>query len=287
MKVSKKDIYLIIGFLGVLAFLCAFLWVYQPTMEKVDALKAESRSLEIEIADLQSKMDNKDTYVSKTQEMATEMDSILQMFPVELKEEDAIVLTLTEELLSPMIVTTLTMDETEPVDFELYTQESEEAEPVDFELYTQESEEAEPVDFELYTQESEEAEPVDTGETIQLGLYRNPVSMQFVSSYEALKRYVKTVALQTNRTKIVGITASYDEMTGLLTCVANLNMYFITGQEDKTYVQPDFSSVITGTDNPFGSITMPYEADVAGLAENVTGIHVDEEETEEDNGEDM
>ena len=246
MKVSKKDIYLIIGFLGVLAFLCAFLWVYQPTMEKVDALKAESRSLEIEIADLQSKMDNKDTYVSKTQEMATEMDSILQMFPVELKEEDAIVLTLTEELLSPMIVTTLTMDETEPVDFE------------------------------LYTQESEEAEPVDTGETIQLGLYRNPVSMQFVSSYEALKRYVKTVALQTNRTKIVGITASYDEMTG-----------FITGQEDKTYVQPDFSSVITGTDNPFGSITMPYEADVAGLAEDATGIHVDEEEAEEDNGEDM
>lgn len=185
------------------------------------------------------------------------MDSILQMFPVELKEEDAIVLTLTEELLSPMIVTTLTMDETEPVDFE------------------------------LYTQESEEAEPVDTGETIQLGLYRNPVSMQFVSSYEALKRYVKTVALQTNRTKIVGITASYDEMTGLLTCVANLNMYFITGQEDKTYVWPDFSSVITGTDNPFGSITMPYEADVAGLAEDATGIHVDEEEVEEDNGEDM
>ena len=257
MKVSKKDIYLIIGFLGVLAFLCAFLWVYQPAMEKVDDLKAESRSLEIEIADLQSKMDNKDTYVSKTQEMATEMDSILQMFPVELKEEDAIVLTLTEELLSPMIVTTLTMDETEPVDFE------------------------------LYTQESEEAEPVDTGETIQLGLYRNPVSMQFVSSYEALKRYVKTVSLQTNRTKIVGITASYDEMTGLLTCVANLNMYFITGQEDKTYVQPDFSSVITGTDNPFGSITMPYEADVAGLAEDATGIHVDEEEAEEDNGEDM
>ena len=68
MKVSKKDIYLIIGFLGVLAFLCAFLWIYQPTMEKVDSLKAESRSLEIEIADLQSKMDNKDTYVSKTQE---------------------------------------------------------------------------------------------------------------------------------------------------------------------------------------------------------------------------
>ncbi len=255
MKVSKKDIYLIIGFLGVLAVLCSFVWVYQPTMEKVDALNAENRSMEIEIADLQSKMDNKDTYVQKTQEMAVEMDGILQMFPVELKEEDAILLTLTEELLSPMTAITLTMDETEPVEFE------------------------------VYTQETEEAEPVDTGETTQLGLYRNPISMQFVSSYDALKRYVKTVALQTNRTKIVGVTASYDETTGLLSCVANLNMYYITGQEDKTYVQPDFSSVITGTDNPFGSITMPYESDVAGLAEDVTGIHVeDEEESEEDEG---
>ena len=53
-------------------------------------------------------------------------------------------------------------------------------------------------------------------------------------------------------------------------------------------MQPDFSSVITGTDNPFGSITMPYEAGVAGLAEEVTGIHVEEdEEAEEDNGEGM
>jgi len=242
MKLSKKDIYLLIGFVGVLVALVAMFWVYMPTKEKVDAMKAENLQLDTEIADLQMKTANKETYLKETREMVAEMDGILQLFPVNVKEEDAILLTLTEELLSPMTVVTLTMDEVEEVDFE------------------------------VYEQESEDAEPVSTGEIIQLGLYKKPISMQFVSSYEALKRYVDTVVQQTNRTKIVGVTAAYDESTGLLECNATINMYYIAGQEGKPYVQPNFSSVIIGTDNPFGSISIPYEEDVANLAEEITGI---------------
>ena len=242
MKLSKKDIYLLIGFVGVLVALVAMFWVYMPTKEKVDAMKAENLQLDTEIADLQMKTANKETYLKETREMVAEMDGILQLFPVNVKEEDAILLTLTEELLSPMTVVTLTMDEVEEVDFE------------------------------VYEQESEDAEPVSTGEIIQLGLYKKPISMQFVSSYEALKRYVDTVVQQTNRTKIVGVTAAYDENTGLLDCTATINMYYIAGQEEKPYVQPNFSSVIIGTDNPFGSISIPYEEDVANLAEEITGI---------------
>lgn len=246
MKLSKKDIYLLIGFVGVLIALITMFWVYMPTKEKVDALKAENLQLDAEIADLQAKNENRETYLKETREMTAEMDGILQLFPVDTKEEDAILLTLTEELLSPMTVITLTMDAVEEVDFE------------------------------VYEQTSEEAEPVSTGEIIQLGLYKRPVTMQFVSSYEALKRYVNTVVQQTNRTKIVGITAAYDENTGLLDCTATINMYYIAGQEEKPYVQPNFSSVIIGTDNPFGSISIPYEEDVANLAEELTGIEAQE-----------
>lgn len=246
MKMSKKDVYLLIGFAGVLIALLAIFYVYMPAMEKVEALKAENLQLDAEIADLQAKEDNRETYLKETKEMAAEMDGILQLFPVEVKEEDAILLTLTEELLSPMTVIDLTMDA------------------------------AEEVDFEVYEQESEEAEPVSTGEIIQLGLYKRPVGMHFVSSYDALKRYVNTVVQQTNRTKIVGLTATYDENTGLLECNATINMYYITGQDGKTYTQPNFSSVIIGTDNPFGSISIPYEEDVANLAEQITGIGVED-----------
>lgn len=247
MKMSKKDIYLLIGFAGVLFALLAIFYVYMPTMEKVEALKAENLQLDTEIADLQAKNDNKETYLKETKEMTTEMDGILQLFPVDAKEEDAILLTLTEELLSPMTVIDLIMDP------------------------------AEEVDFEVYEQSAEGEEPVSTGEFVQLGLYKRPIGMHFVSSYDALKRYVNTVVQQTNRTKIVGLTAAYDENTGLLECNATINLYYIVGQDGKTYVQPNFSSVIIGTDNPFGSITIPYEEDIANLAEEITGIGADEE----------
>lgn len=252
MKVSKRDIYLLIGFAGVLLVVCAFFWIYQPTMEKVEAMEAQNRELDTQIAELGSKMENRETYETKTREMSKEMNDILQLFPVDVREEDAILLTLTEELLSPMTVLTLTMDANEPVEFE------------------------------LWTQESEDAEAVNTGEMIELGLYRKPVTMQFAASYDAMKRYVKTVVLQTNRTGLVGLTASYEETTGLLACVATLDMFYITGQEEKTYVQPDFSSVITGTDNPFGSVSIPYEEDFAALAEELTGIEVEEDEDEDE-----
>lgn len=62
MKVSKRDILILIGFLGILIGVCSFLFVFQPTMEKADALQQENMELQSRIADLQNKKNNKDTY---------------------------------------------------------------------------------------------------------------------------------------------------------------------------------------------------------------------------------
>ncbi len=248
MKVSKKTLYMLIGVIGVLALLIAYLWIYIPLLEQADVLKAQNDSLGLEVTDLQSKMENRNVYLEETKKMNEEMKTIMDMFPVELREEDAILLTLSEESLAPTTVVTLTMDETEQVVFD-------EEDSSD-------------------TSEAENNDPANTTDTTSVGLYRNPVSMQFVAEYGALKRYVKSIAQQENRTKIVGLTAAYDETTGMLSCVANLNMYFVTGQEDKTYVQPDFSSVLTGTENPFGTISITTgEGDGdSELAEDVEGL---------------
>ena len=42
MKVSKRDILLLVGFLGILAAVCSYFFVFQPTMEKSDALEQEN-----------------------------------------------------------------------------------------------------------------------------------------------------------------------------------------------------------------------------------------------------
>ena len=60
MKVSKKDVLLLLGLLGVLAVVSAYMLVFQPTMEKTEALKEENLQLEARIADLQSKKENKE-----------------------------------------------------------------------------------------------------------------------------------------------------------------------------------------------------------------------------------
>ena len=261
MKISKKDRNLLIGFLGVLILLVVYCWVFQPLLEKADSLRAENTTLQAGVIELQSKVSNQGTYVSETQEMEEEINGILQLFPVQLKEEDAIVLTMTEEQLSPMEATTLTMDATELVVLDDDDTAADETEDDDY-------------------YEDTDTAPADvSADTTELALYRKPISMQFTADYDAVKNYVKTIALQTSRTKIVGFTASYDESTGLLSCVANLNMYFITGQDGKTYEEPAFSSVILGTQNPFGTYHVTEESgeeegelEDSELAEDVEGL---------------
>ena len=55
---------------------------------------------------------------------------------------------------------------------------------------------------------------------------------------------------------INNLTVSYDESTGLLSGTTVVDMYCIPGQPGKEYVQPNFSSVLLGSDNIFGSIEL-------------------------------
>ena len=110
MKVSKKDVLLLLGLLGVLAVVSAYMLVFQPTMEKTEALKEENLQLEARIADLQSKKENKDSYESQTAQMRREIDEIYQLFPVDVREENAVYLAINQELLSPMEVQSVTID---------------------------------------------------------------------------------------------------------------------------------------------------------------------------------
>ena len=73
MKVSKRDILILIGFLGILLGVCSYLFIFQPTMEKADALEQENQQLQMRITDLSSKMANKDTYLSETDKMNKEI----------------------------------------------------------------------------------------------------------------------------------------------------------------------------------------------------------------------
>lgn len=278
MKVSKRDVLLLLGLLGVLAFVCSYFLAFQPTMEKADALEQENIQLQARITDLSSKMDNKDSYLSETERMNGEIDAIFREFPVDVREEDSILLAINQELISPMLISSISISACEPVGL---------PEDEDYD-HTYEIDEIEEYEAQEGITDDVTASAADasgnglSAENMPSVLMSRNVTINYLVSYEGLKRGIKNISVQDNRMSIDNLTVSYDESTGLLTGTTSVDMYCIPGQPGKEYVTPNFSSVLLGTDNIFGSIEIYGERGLEDIESNEPA----EDEADEDGGND-
>ncbi|MCH5263504.1 MAG: hypothetical protein J1F42_11360 [Lachnospiraceae bacterium] len=266
MKFAKRDLLILLGFLGILAGVGSYFLVYQPYMERAEALEAENSQLQARINDLSTKMENKDSYEAETARMKEEIEQIFTKFPVDVREEDGVLLAINQELIAPMEISNVAITACQPVILDS-TQED-----VD---HTYEIDEIE----EYEAQEGIGDDPVSASDAAVNGvdnanmpsvLMDRTVTMNYLVSYEGVKRGVKSISMQDNRMSISSMNLSYDESTGLLRGTTVVNMYCIPGQPGKEYVQPNFSSVLLGSDNIFGSIelyslglTLPGEDEAA------------------------
>lgn len=273
MKFAKRDLLILLGFLGILAGVGSYFLVYQPYMERAEALEAENSQLQARINDLSTKMENKDSYEAETARMKEEIEQIFTKFPVDVREEDGVLLAINQELIAPMEISNVAITACQPVILDS-TQED-----VD---HTYEIDEIE----EYEAQEGIGDDPVSASDAAVNGvdnanmpsvLMDRTVTMNYLVSYEGVKRGVKSISMQDNRMSISSMNLSYDESTGLLRGTTVVNMYCIPGQPGKEYVQPNFSSVLLGSDNIFGSIelyslglTLPGEDEAAEGEETAT-----------------
>lgn len=276
MKVSKRDILLLVGFIGILAVVCSYFLVFQPTMEKSEKMKEENQQLESRIKDLQNKSDNKDSYESQTAQMRREMEEIYQLFPVDVREENAVLLAINQELLSPMKVESVTIDALLEVPLlEEMQQEMPDA--------TYEIEEVEEIEDATGTQD---APTPDTGDTQGAAgvnpyhLMNRKTTINYEVSYEGLKRSVKNICMQTDRMVIDNLTVVYDESTGLLKGSTTVNMFCVPDQEGKEYEEPDFGGVLLGTNNIFGTRVIRSESNLPDLEDGEEGAEADGETAE-------
>lgn len=264
MKVSKRDVLLLVAFIGILAAVLSYILVFQPTMEKTEKLAEENKQLEARIADLQNKSDNRDSYESQTAQMRREMEEIYQLFPVDVREENAVLLAINQELLSPMKVESVTIDpllEAPIVDAPQdevpdATYGYAEIEQLEDETGTQDA----PVNEVDYTSDTASVNPFHL-------MYRK-ATINYEVSYEGLKRSVKNICMQTDRMVIDNLTVVYDEQTGLLKGSTAVDMFCVPNQEDKEYEAPDFGSVLLGTNNIFGTRVIRSESNLPDLEED-------------------
>ena len=91
-KLSMRDKKLLLIFLGIAVFALGYLLVFHPQMDKAEALRAENVPLREKLNELKEIEENKDFYVSETAKYNDQVNAYLAMFPVDVKEEDAILL---------------------------------------------------------------------------------------------------------------------------------------------------------------------------------------------------
>lgn len=277
MKVSKRDILLLVILLGILAVVCSYFLVFQPTMEKADALEQENSELQARINDLSSKMENKESYIAETESMNREMDLVFKEFPVDVKEEDSILLAINQELIAPMLISSISISACEPVVLQGEEEDVDHTYEID---EIEEYEAQEGISDEVTASDADASGNAIGNENMPSVLMSRNVTINYLVSYDGLKRGIKNISVQDNRMSIDNLTVSYDESTGLLTGTTSVDMYCIPGQEGKEYVTPNFSSVLLGTDNLFGSIEIYGERGLEDIVNN------DESEDSEENAED-
>lgn len=252
MKASKRDILLLVGLLGIVAGVCSYIFLYQPFMEQAEALQQENAELQSRINDLSTKMDNKDSYEAETARMKEEIEQIFTMFPVDVREEDSVLLAINQELIGPMMINSIGITACEPVVLNSDEEDVEHTYEID---EIEEYEAQEGISDPVYAEDAEVGSVIDNANMPSVLMSRS-LTMNYLVSYDGIKRDVKSISMQDNRMSINSLTLSYDESTGLLRGTTVVDMYCIPGQPGKEYVQPNFSSVLLGSDNIFGSIEL-------------------------------
>ncbi|MDD3414410.1 MAG: hypothetical protein PHY47_10465 [Lachnospiraceae bacterium] len=236
MSISKKDTQLLIGLSGLLIAVLVFWFLYKPLTEKTEVLRNENVQLTARVAQLEQMAANESNYKSETQRMNNELTQTYNLFPSNVLTEDVIYLALNQEIVAPLTVQGIAID----ASAQIYA--------VSQNSISQNS----------ISQNAVSENAVPEGNPSNVVLFNQPATFSYQSSYEGFKRSLDNICNNQNRMTIESVTAAYDNTTGLLTGSTKVNMYYLTGT-GKGYIAPDFSNVPVGTNNLFGTVSIPSE----------------------------
>lgn len=221
MKVSKKELYMLLIFAGIAIAACSFFFGFRKINEKTETLRIETEALESDVKKYNAVKDNIDIYNVGINDSTKKIAEVIAKIPSDVLPEDAFMLARELEK----------NDEYTFVDAVMWEDETT-----------------------LYTVTSH---PVDETKTpIVYYLNNNEVSIVHTSSYQGIKDMIDYIYEHKNRMALESFSVAYDEKTGLLSGSTNVNFYSILGS-DKEYKEQNISGVQMGTNNIFGTRTVP------------------------------
>ena len=219
MKVSKRDLYLLLALAGIIIAFCAWKFGFQKMSAKTETLRNDTATIQADIDKYSAVKNNIDIYQKGIEDATDKIVKTLRNFPSNVLMEDVVMLA----------------RELEKIDDTIYVSSTSLGNKVN-----------------VFTAQSVPAEPQNSPVTYQL--FKEQASMSYTTSYKGFKEMMDYINGHANRMTVENYSLSYDTSTGLLSGSSSINIYSIGGT-DKSYEEQDLSKVKVGTDNIFGTIS--------------------------------
>ena len=218
MKVSKKEIYLLLALLGIGIAVCAWQFGFKKINVQTEMLRTETETLQLQIDKYTAVKNNIEIYTNGIENATNDIANVLYKFPATVMEEDMIMLGRSiEKIMDDTYISNVSFSGASNVC--------------------------------VVTSRPVETTTVPTS----YSLYNNKVLVSFQTSYKGFKEIMDYINENKNRMSVSDFTLAYDENTGLVSGSTSVNMYSVAGT-DKEYTKQNLSGVGIGTDNIFGTL---------------------------------
>ncbi len=212
MKVSKRDIGIILVLVGILAAFLAFQFSFRGNMDEADALKEECETLQKELDEvLAFGKNDEQASLAQISKWKNELNDLVASFPVRYTYEDAIMY--------------------------LYDFEHREKDPVLFSRYS--------IVETIPIASLDLMNKVVDGKEVSYIPGLSTISADYsVAKYEDMLTFLRTIYSDTNPKNIENITMVFDPVTGIISGKVVINMYSLTDTvPNNEYSEPEIPSV--------------------------------------------
>lgn len=256
-KMSMRDKRILLMLLGIVVFVLGYFLVFQPQMAKVEEIEAQNVPLREKLNQLVEIEENQDYYISETNKYNQHVTDYTNMFPSDVKEEDAVLLGKGMEDKLGMWIFKMDFADQEFVASLDTSGLNNGSEGDDSTLSEQANQPTKDQINEIEGTDGTEADTSVAPDSLDLNsvaLYRVKNTMEFNGTYQELKDLVDYLAADASRLTIDSVDIDFSASTGDLGGTVVVNMYSMTGT-GRTYTTPDISSVVLGNHNLFGTLT--------------------------------
>lgn len=215
----NQKTFLGVTLVGVLILVVIYVFVYLDFTQRTEELEKSNSELQATVRELEEYNTNMESYKVEIQEIEAEINAILDEYPADSREEDAIMLA-------------VELGERNIIDFDAINMEEKES------VYT--------VEPYLVTAAALEGLDESLVFTQKHAVYVNE------TTYQELKSVIRQIYESNNRIGIDNIVYTKNEEFGILEGNIDLYFYSLVGT-DKEYKAPDISEYSAGTSDPFRS----------------------------------